>query len=314
MSRKLSRTVAGAAVLAVLGTTGYMASAYAGGESGSGADSPGTTADVPEKIDSRVLKESDEHIRIELKDKSRVFLKYEAKKGLIERHRTEKGDWSAPKLIYATKTDSCQGIDARAHGRTVTVTADWASYCSDGEPPNESLAAVGTGDLTEWDTDLTEGMDGWPPAKIYNGGDEARFVEKRWDGTTTLTWKKGAGFGEPSNVYKPIPKRFVGSWRAEDGSQQVTFTQTAPQKRPSLTIETLKGERCVGTGAVTEKSADSVEIRGFEVTEGKETTNCPPELFEHFFEVENVDGPMNLKELGDKPKIVLTYQRVESTR
>jgi hypothetical protein len=292
----------------VIATTGYMTTVYAtetpsaeGGERAGGE---------PEKIDSRVVSESEDHMVIELKDRRRVSLEYVRKKGLVERHRpAEGGGWSAPKTVHETETEPCQGIDARAHGGTVTVTADWGLYCSDGEPPQESVAAVGVGSLAEWDTDLTEGFDGWPPAKIYDGGDEVRFVDKRWDGTTTLTWKKGSGFGDPSDVYKPIPKRFTGSWRAEDGTHRLTFVQAGPGRRPSLTIETLKGERCVGSGAVTRKSADSVELRDFKVKEGAETENCPPELYETFFNAESADGTMRLMELGKPPKPLVTYER-----
>ncbi|WP_314173723.1 hypothetical protein [Streptomyces winkii] len=310
MSSKRARVLAGAAVLAVVATTGYMTTVYATDSAGRPVTDAGET---PEKIDSRIIKETENRTVIELKDKRQVSLEYVQKKGLVERHKPAKGgDWSAPSTIHQTKTESCQGIDARAHGTTVTVTANWGLYCSDGEPPQESIAAVGVGDLTKWETDLTKGFDGWPPAKIYDAGDKVQFVDKRWDGTTTLTWKKGAGFGEPSDVYKPIPRRFVGSWRAKDGSHRLTFTQAAPQKRPSLTIETLKGKRCVGSGPVTKNSVTSVELRDFKVKEGTETKNCPPELHETVFNVETADGAMQLMELGQPPKPLVTYERDDS--
>ncbi|WP_070019998.1 hypothetical protein [Streptomyces nanshensis] len=306
MSSKRASTLAGAAALAVVAAGCYVTTVYA-------TESPSpAAAGTPEKIDSKVIGEGDDHIVIELKDKRRVSLKYADGKGLVERHRAAGGgDWSAPRTVHKTKTEHCQGIDARAHGGTVTVTADWGLYCSDGEPPQESVAAVGTGHLTAWDTDLTEGFDGWPPAKIYDGGDEVRFVDKRWDGTTTLTWKKGKGFGEPSDVYKPIPEHLVGSWEAEDGSSRVTFQQTSEGKRPSATVETLKGAQCVGSGPVTEKSDDSVELRDFTVEKGKETKNCPPELYETFFTAPDADGPLKLMELGDPPKPLLSYERTD---
>lgn len=306
MSSKRARGLAGAAVLAVVATAGYMTTVYA-------TEFPSLEAlGEPEKIDSRVVSESEDHTVIELKDKRRVSLQYVQKKGLVERHKAAGGgEWSAPRTIHGTKTASCQGIDARAHGSTVAVTADWGQYCSDGEPPMESVAAVGAGDLAEWDTDLTEGFDGWPPGKIYDGGNEVRFVARMSDGTKTLPWRKTTGFGEASDVYEPIPEQFVGSWQAEDGSHRVTFEQRAEGKRPSLTVETLKGEKCVGSGPVTEKSADSVELRDFKVEEGKETKNCPPELYETFFDAPTAGGPMRLMELGKPPKPLLTYERAD---
>jgi len=314
VSSKRARVIGGAAVLAVVAAAGCVTTVYATTDDAGGtAHGPaGAKAGTPEKIDSRVVDKGDSHIRIELKDKRQVSLSYVKKKGLVERHKPAKGgDWSAPKTVYGTKAESCQGIDARAHGSTVTVTADWGTYCSDGEPPEQSLAAVGVGDLGSWDTHLTKDFDGWPPAKIYDGGDRAEFVDKSWDGTTTLTWKKGSGFGDPSTEYKPIPKRFVGGWRAEDGSHEVTFRQAAAGKRPTATIETLKGERCRGSGAVTEKSADSVELRNFKVKDGAEAKNCPPKLFEHFYSVQTAGGDMQLMELGKPPKPVANYKRAD---
>ncbi|MGY1434599.1 hypothetical protein [Streptomyces reniochalinae] len=311
MGFKRAKVIGGAAVLAVIAAAGSVTTVYATEDGASPADgSVGEKAGTPEKIDSHVVDKDDSHIRIELKDKRQVSLTYAKDKGLVERHRpAEGGTWSSPKTIYKTKAESCQGIDARAHGDTVAVTANWGLYCSDGEPPQESVAAMGAGELTEWDTAESENSDGWPPAQIYDGGDRAEFVAKGPHSTTTLPWKKGSGFGDEATVYEPIPGRFVGSWRAEDGSHRVTFQQAAAGKPATGTIETLTGQRCLGSGVVTKKSADGVELGNFTIKEGKQAKNCPPEVFEHFYQVETADGDMQLMELGKPPKPVATYKR-----
>ncbi|RII22116.1 hypothetical protein DSC45_00115 [Streptomyces sp. YIM 130001] len=302
-------------VLAVAATgCGTESAAPSGGSAkadSAAAESAAHRQPDPEKIDSKVLEEDDDHTVIRLADGRQVSLSY-TKRGLEERHRADTdADWSAAKTVHATDTAACQGITAKAHQDTVWVTADFGLYCSDGEPPSESVAAVGSGDLSSWDADLTKGMDGWPKAYVYDKGDRVEFVDKRWDGTTTLPWRKGTGFEPKQHVYEPIGKQLVGSWKATDGSQRVTFEQAAPEKRPRLTIETLKGERCLGSGTLGPKSDDSAELNDFKVREGKETTNCPPELFEYFYEAKSADGPLVLWKLGNKPQKVLTYERTD---
>ena len=87
---------------------------------------------------------------------------YDSERGLAEQHYSPEADaWTEPQLIYETDTDPCQGIILQELEGTVAVIANWNLYCYDGEPPDESIAAVATGDLTEWETDLTRHFDGW---------------------------------------------------------------------------------------------------------------------------------------------------------
>ena len=134
----------------------------------------------------------DFNAEIELADGRVVSFYYAKGKGLAEQHYSPEADaWTKPRIVYRTATDPCQGIAVDAEGGTVAVTADWALYCYDGEPPAESLAGVSTGHLTDWDTDLTEGFDGWSPPEVDAGGDR---VEWTYQGDVALTWSRDDGF------------------------------------------------------------------------------------------------------------------------
>jgi hypothetical protein len=122
---------------------------------------------------------------IDLPDGRAVSMYYARNKGLAEQHYSPDVDaWTAPQIIYRTRTDPCQGITLEEQDGTVAVIADWNGYCYDGEPPNESIAGVATGDLTHWDTDLTKGFDGWSSVAVSDGGSQA--VWKHHD--DRLTW------------------------------------------------------------------------------------------------------------------------------
>ena len=128
---------------------------------------------------------------LELPDGRKVAMFYDTGKGLAEQHYSPEADaWTAPEIIYETDQDPCQGISIVADGGTVAVTADWALYCYDGEPPNESIAGVATGDLTDWETDLTEGFDGWASVRLSDSGTEAVWT---YHGSR-LTWTTDGGF------------------------------------------------------------------------------------------------------------------------
>jgi hypothetical protein len=133
----------------------------------------------------------DFNAEIELPDGRKVSMFYVRKKGLAEQHYSPAADaWTAPRIIYETRTDPCQGISLEEQDGTVAVIADWAPYCYDGEPPNESIAGVTTGDLTEWRTDLTEGFDGWTSVTVSDGGSEAVWKHH----SDLLTWTSDGGF------------------------------------------------------------------------------------------------------------------------
>lgn len=98
--------------------------------------------------------------------------------------------WTEPRdVVTSGEPHPCQGIDVVAAGGTVAVIADFGLYCYDGEPPQESVAAVASGDLTEWEVDVTEGFDGWYSATVEDDG-------VRWRGPdgAALVWDPDGGF------------------------------------------------------------------------------------------------------------------------
>lgn len=129
---------------------------------------------------------------VKLDDGRRVAMHYRRGKGLVEQHYSPQARaWSKPALIYRTKTDACQGIGLRARGETVAAIADFGTYCYDGEPPTESIAAVGTDGLTKWDTNITKDFDGWERAAISKDGQQVTFERD-----VTLHWNRDEGFDE----------------------------------------------------------------------------------------------------------------------
>ncbi|MFB8266790.1 hypothetical protein ACFC96_09270 [Streptomyces sp. NPDC055955] len=258
---------------------------------------------------ARVVKETDDEAVVELSDGRRVSLRYQAGTGLLERHRSARGKpWSTAKTVYATKTDPCRGIDLKAQRATVTVRADFGQYCRDGEPPTESVAAVGTGGPGKWDTHLAKDWDGWDRVDIARNGKSATFSTKSSSGTTTLEWRAGKGFGEVVTTYKKLGARFLGTWRAEDGSHQVTFRQSRLNVPASATVETLKGPTCKVRMDLINIWEDRVQPRRTKVLEGEKTTYCPPEEFNSEYVVATADGPMELRNLGDATPLV-TYRK-----
>ncbi|MET8163371.1 hypothetical protein ABZT34_03805 [Streptomyces sp. NPDC005329] len=133
-----------------------------------------------------------------LPDGRRVGMAYVEGRGLVERHRdADSGRWSAPRVVYSTATDRCQSLTLKAFGGTVAVIADWGSYCYDGEPPMESLAAVGTGDLTRWDTNLTRSFDGWSKVASVGASGDLVFTRSSTEWLTRLRWSATDGFAKP---------------------------------------------------------------------------------------------------------------------
>jgi hypothetical protein len=125
-----------------------------------------------------------------LDDGRRVALHYLRGKGLVEQHYSPGAKaWTAPKVIYRTKTDACQGIHLRTKNGTVAAIADFGSYCYDGEPPTESIAAVGIGALTDWSVNVTKDFDGWERAAVSSDGQQVVFGSD-----TTLRWSRADGF------------------------------------------------------------------------------------------------------------------------
>lgn len=122
-------------------------------------------------------------------------------RGLVERHRdAHTGVWSAPHVVYATATDRCQSLTLKAFGARVAVIADWGPYCYDGEPPMESLAAVGTADLTRWDTDLTTSFDGWSKVAPWGDSGGLAFTRSSSESLTRRRWSGTDGFAKVEEI------------------------------------------------------------------------------------------------------------------
>ncbi|QJT06680.1 hypothetical protein G9272_06315 [Streptomyces asoensis] len=138
---------------------------------------------------------------IGLPDGRRVGMAYVEGRGLVERHRdADTGVWSAPRVVYATATDRCQSLTLKVFDGRVAVIADWGDYCYDGEPPMESLAAVGTADLTRWDTKLTRSFDGWSKVAPAGGSGDLVFTRGSTEWLTRLRWSGAEGFAEVEEI------------------------------------------------------------------------------------------------------------------
>lgn len=109
---------------------------------------------------------------------------------LLEQHYSPDEDaWTTPQVVVrSTEPHPCQGIDIVEEDGVVAVIADFGIWCYDGEPPEQSVAAVTTGDLTEWAVDVTDGFDGWSRVTVAE-----QRVE--WQGPgRSLAWTPGDGF------------------------------------------------------------------------------------------------------------------------
>ncbi|MEU9308523.1 hypothetical protein [Streptomyces sp. NPDC048256] len=138
---------------------------------------------------------------IGLPDGRRVGMAYVEGRGLVERHRdADTRVWSPPRVVYATATDRCQSLTLKAFDATVAVIADWGDYCYDGEPPMESLAAVGTGDLSRWDTKLTRSFDGWSKVAPVGGSGDLVFTRGSTEWLTRLRWSGAEGFAQVEEI------------------------------------------------------------------------------------------------------------------
>ncbi len=158
----------------------------AGGESDSRPASP-----TPARFDEEVV----------LADGRRVGLSYAAGRGLLEQHRDAgTGTWSEPHLVHATSSDPCRSMTGEAFDGTVAVIADWGHYCADGEPPTESVAAVGTADLARWDTRLSRNFDGWEKVTAVDGSRRLRFTRVSTEWLTRLEWSRADGFAEVDEI------------------------------------------------------------------------------------------------------------------
>ncbi|MFG2375527.1 hypothetical protein ACGFY9_29135 [Streptomyces sp. NPDC048504] len=176
-----------------------IAAAACGGHQDPAAPAPSATASPDSSVYTAELEKSDlpwngspspYNAQVKLDDGRRVALHYVRGKGLVEQHYSPRAKaWTEPKVIYRTKTDACQGIQLRTKNGTVAAIADFGSYCYDGEPPTESIAAVGTSSLAEWSVNVTKNFDGWERAAVSDDGQQVVFGRD-----TTLRWSRADGF------------------------------------------------------------------------------------------------------------------------
>lgn len=136
---------------------------------------------------------------ITLDDGRQVTVRLVEGTGVQERHRAEGADtWSKWQTIYKTETDRCQGVELTEANGTVSLVTDFGRYCYDGEPPTESVAGVGQGELTgnDWDIDITKDFDGWQDGSVSDDGAHVVFVYDGDAGLTSLRWEQDGGFGK----------------------------------------------------------------------------------------------------------------------
>lgn len=189
------------AALAGLAVAGLLVTGYgtAQGVSAAGDVKRGGAAAAPEaqRQPAAAAADDDYESTLELGDGRKVHVRLVQGTGVQERHQAAGGGkWSKWKTLYETGTDLCQGVDLAEREGTVSLVADFGLYCSDGEPPTESVAAVGTGDLTDWDIDVTEDFDGWQDTSINDDGSRVVFLYDSDFGLYTLRWEQSEGFSE----------------------------------------------------------------------------------------------------------------------
>ena len=176
-----------------------IAAAACGGHRDSATTAPSASVSPDTSVYTAELEKSDlpwsgspspYNAEVKLDGGRRVALHYLRGKGLVEQHYSPTAKaWTEPRVIYRTKTDACQGIHLRTKNGTVAAIADFGSYCYDGEPPTESIAAVGIGGLTEWSVNVTKDFDGWERATVSSDGQQVVFGSD-----TTLRWSRADGF------------------------------------------------------------------------------------------------------------------------
>lgn len=134
---------------------------------------------------------------LKLSDGRTVHVRLVEGTGVQERHKAAGSrKWSKWQTLYKSESDRCQGVGLAEADGTVSLIADFGRYCYDGEPPTESVAGVGTGDLTDWDIDMTEDFDGWQDTSITDEGSKVLFVYNSDAGLYTLRWNDSEGFSE----------------------------------------------------------------------------------------------------------------------
>ncbi|MFE1802274.1 hypothetical protein ACFW9L_39750 [Streptomyces sp. NPDC059517] len=194
---RCSARAATAAAVALLTCT----AACGGTDPGGGGEGTGDTGSAsPAPSHARFVED------VPWADGGRLGMYYAAGRGLMEQHQdTAGGPWSKPRLVYATEGDACRSITLKAFRDTVTAIANWGVYCADGEPPTESVAAVGTRNPAAWDTRATKDFDGWEKAAPVAGTGDLLFTRSSTEWLTRLRWSPTDGFGEVEEIHRKDP-------------------------------------------------------------------------------------------------------------
>ncbi|MFG2385571.1 hypothetical protein [Streptomyces avermitilis] len=185
--------VRGHQVLILTCAAALLGATAACGGAGTDTKRPGTAGTAPShaRFDAE----------LSLPDGRRVGMYYAAGRGLVEQHRGPgSAAWSKPHLLHRTTSDACQSLRLKAFGTTVAAIANWGVYCADGEPPTESLAAVGTGNLSTWDTHVTPDFDGWETVKASEKTGELSFTNGSVESVTRLRWRRTEGFSDVEEI------------------------------------------------------------------------------------------------------------------
>ncbi|MFG3256657.1 hypothetical protein [Streptomyces sp. NPDC048172] len=132
---------------------------------------------------------------LKLSDGRTVHVRLVKGTGVQERHQAAGATtWSKWHTLYRTTTDRCQGVDLAEANGTVSLIADFGRYCSDGEPPTESIAGVAQGKLSDWDINVTKDFDGWEDTSINDDGSRVLFLYNSDSGLYYLRWEQSEGF------------------------------------------------------------------------------------------------------------------------
>ncbi|MET9671189.1 hypothetical protein ABZY19_38735 [Streptomyces sp. NPDC006475] len=131
----------------------------------------------------------------------RVGMYYSPGRGLMEQH-VDPGDtaWSKPHVVHRTTADPCGSMKLMAFDGVVAVIADWGPYCADGEPPTESLAAVGEKNRSVWHTEVTANFDGWEKVTASGNAQQLTFTRRSVEWLTQLRWDRANGFAEVEDI------------------------------------------------------------------------------------------------------------------
>lgn len=138
-----------------------------------------------------------------LPDGRRVVMFFCVGTGLFAQYYSaEARGWSKPQLIYRTSTNPCEAPRLFTRGGTVAASVDFGRFCYDGDPPDESVAAVSVGDPRRWQHHFTERFDGWVKVVIAPNGRRVTFFGdrahgSRGSGRASLTWTRERGFSKP---------------------------------------------------------------------------------------------------------------------